>query len=272
LVLALFAALSGGARWRWLFDDALPLWTYATFTQNIYMGLRHTWGAHALAPTWSLSVEEQFYLVAPFVIRFAPRAVIGWGVAAGLILAPLARWAFPGFHTDVMTPFRLDPLLFGVALALIVRSPRRMNARTVRVLLYLGIAGAAVMSVLPDLFGALTYSYVGLVAALLILVVIVDEDGPESRWLRHPALVFLGVRSYGIYLLHEGVNGVVHALLLGAPPRLDLPGALVTLASLALTLLLATLSYRYLERPILDWGHRAAWRDVDFAADRSLNG
>ena len=157
VVLALFAALSsGGARWRWLFADALPLWTYATFTQNIYMGLHHTWGAHPLAPTWSLSVEEQFYLLAPFVIRFAPRAVIGCGVAAGLILAPLARWAFPGFHTDVMTPFRLDPLLFGVALALIVRAPRAVNARTLRLLLYPGLAGAVVMSLSPDLFGALT--------------------------------------------------------------------------------------------------------------------
>src|ERR687884_397533 len=53
----------------WLFDDPLPLWSYATFTQNFLMSKWGTFGPNWLAPTWSLAIEEQFYLLLTIVIR-----------------------------------------------------------------------------------------------------------------------------------------------------------------------------------------------------------
>jgi peptidoglycan/LPS O-acetylase OafA/YrhL len=47
---------------EWLFHEHLPLLSYATFSQNFFVGARGTFGPHWLRITWSLAVEEQFYL------------------------------------------------------------------------------------------------------------------------------------------------------------------------------------------------------------------
>ena len=75
LLLALFLCLSAtnlstSPSFRWLLHDPFPIWSYATFTQNILMGARGGFGPHWLGITWSLAVEEQFYLFVPFLNLF----------------------------------------------------------------------------------------------------------------------------------------------------------------------------------------------------------
>ena len=57
-----------GERFTWLFKNLMPWWTYVTFTQNIAMGFKNTFGGHFLGVTWSLAIEEQFYLFAPILM------------------------------------------------------------------------------------------------------------------------------------------------------------------------------------------------------------
>lgn len=52
---------------NWLFDHPLPMWSYATFTQNFQMAFKELIGANWLGVTWSLAVEEQFYLILPLI-------------------------------------------------------------------------------------------------------------------------------------------------------------------------------------------------------------
>jgi peptidoglycan/LPS O-acetylase OafA/YrhL len=72
LVLGMFVAFvalgaTQSSRLSWIFHDPLPLWSYATFTQNVFMGLRGDFGPFWLGMTWSLAVEEQFYCFIPFL-------------------------------------------------------------------------------------------------------------------------------------------------------------------------------------------------------------
>ena len=61
----------------WLFrGPKLPWYSYLTFAQNVWMVKLHTLGYWQLAVTWSLAVEEQFYLTLPFVIRFTSRKTL----------------------------------------------------------------------------------------------------------------------------------------------------------------------------------------------------
>lgn len=60
----------------WLFYIPMPTWSYATFTQNFYMAAAGGTGANWLGITWSLAVEEQFYLLLPCVV-FSSRGA-GW--------------------------------------------------------------------------------------------------------------------------------------------------------------------------------------------------
>ena len=55
--------------------NEFPLWSYLTFTQNFFMISTDSIGPRWLAPTWTLSVEEQFYIFAPLVFVLVPDAV-----------------------------------------------------------------------------------------------------------------------------------------------------------------------------------------------------
>ena len=55
-----------------LFGGTLPWWSYVIGLQNIWMTIQQTYGAAWLAGTWSLAVEEQFYLIFPLVVYFLP--------------------------------------------------------------------------------------------------------------------------------------------------------------------------------------------------------
>jgi peptidoglycan/LPS O-acetylase OafA/YrhL len=55
---------------NWLFGSILPVWSYLTFTQNLVMSATGTMGSKIIDATWSLVVEEQFYLTLPLIVRF----------------------------------------------------------------------------------------------------------------------------------------------------------------------------------------------------------
>jgi peptidoglycan/LPS O-acetylase OafA/YrhL len=88
----------------WLFRDPMPLWSYATFSQNIFMGMHGDEGANWLNMTWSLAVEEQFYLFIPFMIYFLPRRTLVCVLIIAVLTAPFLRWISPGLHAFVDTP------------------------------------------------------------------------------------------------------------------------------------------------------------------------
>ena len=58
-----------GGEFAWLFGDSLLLWAYATYLQNFAMASGGTMGPDWLGITWSLAIEEQFYVVLPFLVR-----------------------------------------------------------------------------------------------------------------------------------------------------------------------------------------------------------
>lgn len=81
----------------WLFGQPFPMLSYATFTQNVLMGLRGDLGPHWLGVTWSLAIEEQFYLFIPLLIYFLPRRALVLVLTAGILMAPVLRHFSRGF-------------------------------------------------------------------------------------------------------------------------------------------------------------------------------
>jgi peptidoglycan/LPS O-acetylase OafA/YrhL len=74
LAIFLVGRLSGVG--RTFFDGALPWWSYALGLQNISMSIDQTYGAIWLAGTWSLAIEEQFYLLFPLIVLWLPPAAL----------------------------------------------------------------------------------------------------------------------------------------------------------------------------------------------------
>jgi peptidoglycan/LPS O-acetylase OafA/YrhL len=258
-LLTLWAALlTRGAAWS---DTPFPAWVYGVFTQNIALPV---WGGGGkwLLPTWTLAVEEQFYLVLPMIFLLARRRWLGPILVALWLSAPLVRIAGLGnaYAPLTLLPSRMDLLLSGVLAAMLdARFDLSRHLLALRliplvcVLLLLGLAAAsrvggfeqAVTVLNPSLLG------VGVSAFLLSLV----HGAPEARRYASPGLQYFGAISYALYLVHQPVSGLLHGLILGTQPDIGTPAEIgVSLLAATCSIGLATASWRWLERPCLAWG------------------
>jgi peptidoglycan/LPS O-acetylase OafA/YrhL len=241
--------------------------------------------AYPLTHTWSLAVEEQFYLVWPFVVlavmRLA-RTVVG-GIRALLVLslagavasaAEMALLYDPSGNTTRVyfgTDTHAQSILVGSVLACgmtIVQmrrgeegmDPAATSRRARGVLVVLGVAGLAGLVALSSfLEGSSSLAYRGgfalgaVSAAAVIAAVVCVRAGPLARVLSLRPLVWLGTISYGAYLWHYPVFVFVD------DERTGLSGpALLGLRSAA-TLGLAAASFVLVERPIVEG---TFWRSV----------
>jgi len=219
---------------------------------------------------WTLAVEEQFYLVLPLVLFAARRVVVRHPVrAAAVALAgAIASTAWMG----VLVSPTGDPsraylgsdshamgLLVGVALGIVAGAGapwdsftgwvRSSAAATCAAPLFAAAALVAVvvtMRVARDSTLALYrggFLVFALVCAVIIAVVVTQPESLLSRLLRNPGLVALGLRSYSLYLWHWPVRVFV-------TPRPGLDGFTLFVVRLAISLVLAEVSYRFVERPL----------------------
>jgi peptidoglycan/LPS O-acetylase OafA/YrhL len=189
------------------------LWLYAS---NVYLALQRGWTLPYVGHFWSLAVEEQFYLVWPFVVlAFGRRALLRICVAVSLLaLALRIGLAFAGagaMSQLVLTPCRFDALCVGGGLALAIRAlglERVARAgRTALGPLLLAVllvsawnaAGGPLLQVVLPVRGSLIALTFG---ALLVSCLATPSDSLGSRVLCSRPMRFLGTRSYGLYVFH----------------------------------------------------------------------
>jgi peptidoglycan/LPS O-acetylase OafA/YrhL len=262
---------SAKAPWfhAFLMQDPLPIWAYLTFTQNYAMAAANSGAARWVGITWSLAVEEQFYLIFPFIVFFlSKRAVIRIAVCC-IVVAPLIRsylWANYGFYPGYFpTPARVDGLMFGVIAAYAVRSPKLKWIEGER--LYLDVAAVAATAVLiwgGSLIGSTaSYSLRSAIFCYAIIRIFVSDDGFRA-FLRTKFMVFMGLISYPFYMYHQAINGLFHGWFLGQVPRIEnWTGVAVGVAVLLTAGALATASTKYFEMPIRNFGKRFRYRPAD---------
>ena len=260
-------------------SEPVPAWAYVVFCQNYMMGMLSEFGSPWLGSTWSLAIEEQFYLVLPLLIRLLPARRLPFYLAALALLAPvsLALLGYQGGISGyVSTPCRMDSLMLGVLLAWFLRREGgRRWAVTHRPHLYVVLtvllAGAAWMSFIRELpldLHPYRYSWLALLYGCVLLLAVTEERGPIAAVTRVRALRWLGGLAYGVYIFHQPIQYVVHWLIGGQEPRLATPADFgVTLTALAVTLGLAVVSWRWFEKPIVAFGQSVSYGEP---ADRSF--
>ncbi len=261
------SSLFASPSFRWLLHDPLPLWSYLTFTQNLLMGARGDFGPHWLSITWSLAVEEQFYLFVPFLVYFSSRRTLVCVLVLAIVAAPLLRWASPGFHSYVLTPWRSDSLLSGALLAVLVRwhpfiSTVRDHPDILMGVFIVLLVGAGIITLhSPSIFGVFKHFWLAGLYSTFVLIAFVGQGPFLGRILGSSVLVWFGRLSYGIYMFHQAVSGLLHGFLRDSAPQIrSVPEGGITLLALLMTLGLAEVSYRFFESPLLRFGHRFQYR------------
>jgi peptidoglycan/LPS O-acetylase OafA/YrhL len=230
------------------------------------MGAYNSFGPEWLAVTWSLAVEEQFYLLLPLVVRYVPVSRLAYVFIWFSIMAVYLRYEYPGFTAYINTPWRADSLMMGALLAFLVRQPLFVDfvtsdrgRRTVYGLFSLLLAGALLTNFSDRRPFSLPFTYLWLAClyAVLVLMLLLNRSSWMSHVFRNPLLRWLGGISFGVYLIHQPVSGLLHALGgNGTPVMVSWQDASITLLALGVTLLIAQVSYTFYESRFIRLGHR----------------
>jgi peptidoglycan/LPS O-acetylase OafA/YrhL len=236
---------------------------------------------------WSLCVEEQFYLVWPWVVfRLRDRRKLLAVCVACVAVCPIARvvgsHTLPRFMLDQevlyrWTPFRIDALLLGGLIALVRRgpSPRRLliAARigfavlSGILLLWLALNPAARHGGLGYVYPAweLTWglSFIDLFAACVIIMAL-ESGSIAFRLLNLRPLRWLGRISYGAYVFHDLLDLEILDFVKRHTGHYRLSS---TGLALAITLVLAWASFRWFETPFLRLKDRLTQSSTHVEAD-----
>ncbi|UOQ57980.1 acetyltransferase [Leucobacter allii] len=229
--------------------------------------------------TWSLSIEEQFYIVLPLLIlvlcRFGRRGtpalvLAGLGVASGSLMAVLSLQGAEATRIYFGSDAHTFGLLFGAALACLLERRRPgADAGRLRTGAQLGLIAVAALGL--TVLGVLAWTLpegspasfrggfqLATVAALATVWAVTRPGAWAGLALDAPPLRWIGERSYGIYLWHWPLLLISSAIL---PVRTD-PAAAWAAAGITLTTTVAAaaLSYRFVEQPIRRLGLRRTVR------------
>lgn len=262
----------------WQRENLADLGYYLTYTQNYLLGFTNF---TADFPTmfnhsWSLAVEEQFYLLWPAAVLLLDRRKLKVAIPAMLVIGVASRAAalFALHNPDVVPtviytslPTQLDSLAVGAGLAVLVRSGARPETLARRALWVCVLVGAALFWLI-DTTGVSNYWHVSGWATHLdnlpmptltalfwgaLLAFVVLGNSLLSSVLRWGFLRQIGKISYGIYIYHFPVYVLVDSYLSPYLPHGDsLPvQSLVPLAKVAITCLMALASWHLVESPLL---------------------
>jgi peptidoglycan/LPS O-acetylase OafA/YrhL len=276
-LLAGLVRLGKAPAFSWVLTGELPWFPYVVFLQNFWMSYRNTLGLFSLGVTWSLAVEEQFYLTLPALVRFlSPRRLVT-AVCAGIVAAPLLRtflyerWGDHQYSWVVLMPCRADALLMGVLAAFVMRDAdlraRIANNRRAMDAMLLALAAGLVYFILrassPYSRGMATVGFSWLAAFYVCILVyaLLFQESWIASCLRWGWLCWLGSIAYGVYLFHEFIRVLLFGLIWSrAPVITSLREFLVSVLALAVTLLACRLSWLYFERPLVAMGHRLHYK------------
>jgi peptidoglycan/LPS O-acetylase OafA/YrhL len=247
---------------EWLMKDLMPLATYLSFTQNFWMSKARHAGGKWLAMTWSVAVEEQFYLLCPPLVRQLSNIWLPVLVLLGLAAAPVFRQLAEAhsYWYYTLLPCRCDGLGIGVLAAWLVRQTEALAFLNRQIhLMYLVLLGSLIASLSIGDF-RFHYSAVALFYGVLILIVVVHPHSFLAALFRIRSLRAIGLISYGVYMYHQPIIGMIFAIARsGAPVLGAFSDLLLVIGAFVLTISIATLSYRLMEMRVIELGHRAKW-------------
>lgn len=237
-------ALAGSMGWIELREH--DILAAVTYTMNYHQD--RSW---FLGHTWSLAVEEQFYLLWPLLMKYLGSRRAAHAALVTVVCAPLVRIALlifaPGFREGIGETFPTvaDAIATGCLLAFYrdrigasSLGGRFLNSRAVWItpVLVLGVA-----SIPSTKFGFLVGQTLANVGIALVLERVVRSPGDAvGRFLNTPVVIRVGVLSYSLYLWQQPFLNRYS----------DHPIAMFPL-NVALACVAAAVSYRVIERPAL---------------------
>jgi len=234
--------------------------SHLLFLQNcqIYFGTPPPPFIHTFSPSWTVAVEEQYYLIWPLLLLWLGRRSVPYLAASLLAISLIGRLILPDAIDLLGT--RGDGLAFGCFLAWLVqtRGSPTSNRKVQRVIWIAGVTGGIYVSVYLLRFGidphpqwiSTCFTGFSLLFFGIIGLCIINSGAPLLAPLRHPVVRWFGTISYAMYMFHLPIMTYF-------PTILSRAGWHSIALEIALTWLLVVglpaTSWYLLEQPILRW-------------------
>jgi peptidoglycan/LPS O-acetylase OafA/YrhL len=249
---------------------------YLLYGSNILTAMKG-WPTRPLQHLWSLAIEEQFYLVWPFLIFVFRKRTLYIALVVLIAVAIGSRLFFYQNYGRVaayiLTPCRLDSLVFGSMLALLLRDNKAKILERYSAIFMAGIAGLVILILgfgiewrnwgVPGQM----FAYVGL-AIISMGSISLSFNSKESIFKKVYRLKFLrtlGKYSYGIYVFHLILDGIVrqsgyHPATLGEGEHKLLFTVLYNILMMVLSFVVAFMSWHLFEKHFLKLKKRFAYQ------------
>jgi len=271
-----------------------PQWGYFLFLQNFNMAKLNVCGASWIGVTWSLCVEEQFYLLTPLMIWLISPRHLARVLVVLIVSVPLFRIFLYLYHPDllmyVLLPCRAEGLLLGILCAWLVRNQTcsdliRLKRDWLYLLFFILFCGMVYLTFFSAKKGwfpsvnslemvSFGYTWISLFYALFLLMAVMVGTKLLAQTMRWQWLRHFGKISYCMYLIHLAIFGFVQDVFI-RNNWLKLPVFLQAMATLLLSFgivwLFAFLSWRLYEKPIIDRGHSFSYGDSKLLPQAARN-
>lgn len=246
---------------------------YFSFTQNFYFA-KHSNVISYLQISWSLAVEEQFYLTLPLIVRKVDKnkllaVAVGMVIFFGVLRSVLYWNGYINPVQSYLLPFcRFDSLFIGVACAMLMRTQRlysRLQKHPRLLAAAVILLGAVFLSMNHNLWTknfflhTAGFTLIALFYAAVMMLVLVRPEGVVSRAFRYRPLMRLGTISYCVYLIHNLVLIITDYLLQLALHLSEIELWLAILVGATVTFLVAQGSWVFFESRMIALGHRFAY-------------
>ena len=244
-------------------NNDIPFWSYFLMLHNFFMAGHHSMGNDSLSITWSIGVEEQFYLIFPLLVyfirdRWLPVLLISLIILANLIRAQFDHW-IPRY---VLLPARFDGLAMGFLVAwLHKRGYLQRHLRKLQSILPWTVASVVLICgyfywKYSDL-GVFKHTLFAIIFSSGLILALISPNSWYGSFLRNSVLVWVGTISYSLYLFHQLILGLTHHFILKNENQINSPIDIwVSILAFFLSLLCAWGVYKWLEQPMVLIGKR----------------
>jgi peptidoglycan/LPS O-acetylase OafA/YrhL len=244
-------------------ENDLPFWSYLFLCQNFFMAKFSTLGNHPMGVTWSIAIEEQFYIVFPFLLyklkeNHVPKVLLGI-----VIIAIASRLMFEHWITRyVLLICRMDALAIGILVAWLKNKfdPKDFCIKHRNLLYILLLADFLICAILYAIFndlGVYKHTLFAIIFAIMLLFALGNNENYYGKLLRQKLLMWIGSISYSLYLFHDYVLGITYHIF-GKKGVIiyNLYDASITILAFGISLFLSFFIFKLLETPMIAIGKK----------------
>ncbi len=245
-------------------NNVIPKWAYLLMIHNIFMAHLQNFGNISISITWSIGVEEQFYIIFPILVYYLKEKWLPYVLVLAIVIAPLIRMQFTNWiPAYVLLPCRMDSIAFGALIAYTNHSfsltaiVKKWIVPIVLVLAVDCLICAYLYIRFSDL-GVFKNTLFAILFSGLIIFALVYKNSIYGAVLRYRTLVWIGTISYSLYLFHDIILGLCHRIfsISGEGLFSNLKGISVSVLALIISIGFSWLVYKKLETPFVSWGKR----------------